>query len=683
MKIKINKNDKKAIIGWVVIFFLIVILLWPFSKYLNFKIEHWVRRLISSYSRISKDIIIVAIDDDSIAQLWRFPFDRTRYINVLRNLKKAGAVVIGMDILFPEESNRKSDWKFSEAIKYADNVVLGYATLGNGKFLEPIKILKKNMKGYGYLTPSVDPNLKVATSIKLFKDHDGKVIDPFFLNILRIYYSYIYADESFLNKEISVADAQYYDFIPWKIQIPFMRRNINKMYINFNLESRFQTVSFHDVFDAKKFKSLKEKVDFKDKVVLIGTTAKGIKDIFMTPNGIENGIYIHANAINTVFYRTYFSYINAYIEYLLLIVFTIVTLICGTMIKNKAWVFWSLFGSLIGFLVLYFILMKGGILLNYPIYGFVIVIFVLGFSFYYKYTVEWADRIMLQQALSQYVSKEIAQLIMEKGSLKQEWERKQITIFFSDIAGFTTISEKMTPEELVMFLRKYLTEFSDIIMEEKWFINKYEGDAIMALWGAFSENDRHSFNACMGALKQQGKLLQLNKEWKEGKVGEIQVRMGIHTGEAIVGNIGSEGKKMEFTALGDSVNLASRLEGVNKYYGTCICVSESVFNENQKFFIFRYLDKIRVKGKNEPIQIYELVGLTGMIPEAKRKMMDEFDMAMKYYQTREFELAWKMFRRMAQEEKDGPSETYMKRCEMYMTQPPGDMWDGVWNMDEK
>lgn len=190
----------------------------------------------------------------------------------------------------------------------------------------------------------------------------------------------------------------------------------------------------------------------------------------------------------------------------------------------------------------------------------------------------------------------------------------------------------MEPEELVHFLSIYLKEVSDIIMHHKGFINKYEGDAVMALWGAFGGDEKEqAILACRAALSQQKKIQELNESFKKNHGFDIGVRMGINKGVAVVGNIGSVGKKIEYTALGDSVNTASRFEGINKLYGTLICVGGSVMEEAREFFVFRKLDSIQVKGKEKPVFIYELVGEIGEVPEEKLALIREFEKALELY----------------------------------------------------
>lgn len=213
---------------------------------------------------------------------------------------------------------------------------------------------------------------------------------------------------------------------------------------------------------------------------------------------------------------------------------------------------------------------------NYPIELSVIVVMVALSSTAYKYVLEEKGKRLLRNALSQYLAEDLVTSVLSNyDEVRLGGTRREVTLFFSDIAGFTTLSENMEPEELVRFLSIYLKEVSDIIMHRKGFINKYEGDAVMAIWGAFREQPDQARLACEAALEQQEKIREINREFRSKFGFEIEVRMGINKGPAVVGNIGSEGKKIEFTALGDTVNIASRFEGINKLYGTLICVGES------------------------------------------------------------------------------------------------------------
>jgi adenylate cyclase len=263
-----------------------------------------------------------------------------------------------------------------------------------------------------------------------------------------------------------------------------------------------------------------------------------------------------------------------------------------------------------------------------------------------------------------------------------DWERKRVAIYFSDIEWFTSISEKMQAEELVAFLREFLSEMSDVILDEKWFINKYEWDAIMALWWVFIDDNKSSYYACSVSLKQQILLNELNKKWQNEWISKVKVRIGLHIWEAIVWNIGSQGRKMEFTALWDSVNLASRLEWVNKFYWTYICVSEDIYKENKWNFEFRYLDTIRVKWKDNPVKIYELLDLKWELKKEKRQIFKKFNEAIELYKARDFIQAKTIFEELIKLW-DKPSEEYLRRCKIYIRKKPREDWDRIWDFEEK
>lgn len=241
----------------------------------------------------------------------------------------------------------------------------------------------------------------------------------------------------------------------------------------------------------------------------------------------------------------------------------------------------------------------------------------------------------------------------------------------------------MEPEELVRFLSIYLKEVSDIILHERGFINKYEGDAVMAIWGAFVFEKQQSYLGCKSALLQQKAISKMNEHFKTEFGFEISVRMGLNKGLAVVGNIGSEGKKIEYTALGDTVNTASRFEGINKMYGTLICVGESIARDEREHFIFRKLDSIMVKGKDLPVLIFELVGARGEVSDADLEKISHFELALGLYQSKQFEDARGMFAKLVETYDDGPSKTFLERTDEYIKNGCPADWQGHYRALEK
>ena len=276
----------------------------------------------------------------------------------------------------------------------------------------------------------------------------------------------------------------------------------------------------------------------------------------------------------------------------------------------------------------------------------------------------------LKKAFSSYVSAELVdEIVKNPDLLKLGGEKREISILFSDIRGFTTLSESLSPEELVRLLNEYLAPMTRIVMEERGTLDKFIGDAVMAIYNAPLTVAGHAGHACRSALKMLDRLGELNAEFAKRGLPRIDIGIGINTGQAVVGNMGAD-MRFDYTAIGDNVNLASRLEGLNKYYGTHILVSESTRAQAEGFG-FREVDLVRVKGKNEPVSVYELLNEPGE-PEPA------FVRALALYRAQEFARAEADFAVIAAAAGDQLSKLYLERCRQFMASPPGAGWDGVY-----
>lgn len=292
----------------------------------------------------------------------------------------------------------------------------------------------------------------------------------------------------------------------------------------------------------------------------------------------------------------------------------------------------------------------------------------------------------LRSAFSHYLSTDvIREIVANPDLLKLGGTKKTMTAMFTDIKGFSTISEKLGPEELVRLLNAYLTGMSDAILDLKGTIDKYEGDAIIAFFGAPMDLPDHAERCCRAAVRMKKLEAQLNVRFLEEGLAPspLLTRIGINTGEMVVGNMGTD-RKMDYTIIGDSVNLAARLEGVNKQYGTWICVAEDCVNAAGQSFLYRRLDRIRVVGKSAPIRIFELVDEVAQVTEEQRKFYAEFEEAMELFEARKWKEARTAFTSCLDAVPgDGPSKTYIGRCDTYLQNPPPANWDGVYNLTQK
>jgi adenylate cyclase len=262
-------------------------------------------------------------------------------------------------------------------------------------------------------------------------------------------------------------------------------------------------------------------------------------------------------------------------------------------------------------------------------------------------------------------------------------EKRRATIYFCDLADFTSVSEGLTPEELVQHLADYFGAFSDEILASGGTVDKYIGDAIMAFWGAPAPTDDHAAAACVTALRNQTALRSLRERWRAEGKPPLSARIGLHTGEVVVGNIGSAAR-LNYTVMGDAVNLASRLEGLNKHYGTEVLVSEQTYREAQAVVRARPVDWVAVKGKAEVVQVYELLGLVDEPLKDADELAALAVQALALYRGRNWEGAIRLFEQILHlRPGDGPARLLLTRCRAYRDRPPGEEWDGVHRMEGK
>jgi adenylate cyclase len=282
----------------------------------------------------------------------------------------------------------------------------------------------------------------------------------------------------------------------------------------------------------------------------------------------------------------------------------------------------------------------------------------------------------------------VKQLIISGKGAELGGEKRPITMMFTDIAGFTTISESMSTEQLLLHISEYLDKLTTIILSQQGTVDKYIGDSIMSFWGAPIEDNEQEYHSCKAALLCLVKLKELNAKWvTEGKP-ELNTRFGINSGEVSVGNMGSS-DRMNYTVLGDSVNLASRLEAINKYYGTVIIVGENTYEVVKTQFCFRPIDVVAVKGKTRGVKIYQLLAASSAEPEIAPRQDDlkSQELTVKgfdAYINRNFQLALELYTELIKEFPNDPiGEMYIERCKDYLKTPPPADWDGVTHMKTK
>ncbi|MBD3304282.1 hypothetical protein GF343_03985 [Candidatus Woesearchaeota archaeon] len=289
------------------------------------------------------------------------------------------------------------------------------------------------------------------------------------------------------------------------------------------------------------------------------------------------------------------------------------------------------------------------------------------------------SKIQIVKAFNKYVSPAVlGEILKDPEKIKLGGDRREITVFFSDIRGFTSISEGLTPEQLVHVLNEYLTAMTDIIMKHQGVVDKYIGDAIMAFWGAPLSQPDHAKLACSTSLDMIKELAVLRERWKKEGFPEIRIGIGLNTGNAVIGNMGSY-ERFDNTAMGDTINLGSRLEGLTKQYGAEIIISEFTQKEIKNSFVTRKLDLVAVKGKKKPIFIYELVCRKEEITKKQKEKIESYEKGLELYLKRKFTEAIKEFKKTD----DFAAKEFIERCKEFKNSPPPKDWTGVWVMKKK
>ncbi len=691
-------------------------------------------------------VVIVAIDEKSINELGRWPWDRRVMAGLIENLALYGAKTTGLDIVFSEVSTPPSDRALSEAIRKSKNVILGYFFRGEGetppkeslKYLEEnrIKIIKtegdiEEIPVYSY--PQVELNVPGIGSagsgmgfFNIIPDHDGILRS---INLLMLYDGYLYPSLSlsvlkhYLGSEIVVVIKNYgvESLMIGDLQIPCDESG--RFTINYyGRQGSVKTISAVDVLKGRISGD-----ELRDSIVFIGAVEvppcehrrraesvagaqreNGLHGRPCPPGAVETGIAdVRATPLDPVLpgVEAHATIVSNILEGRLLIrdgrvmaldIFFIVffAILLTTILSFMRKTIYGLVGFIFIIILYYSInlyLFSHHNLNTSVLHPFISIILSYISSEAYRNLVEEKESRFLKKAFSSYVSPElVSEIIRNPHLLKLGGEKRVVTILFSDIRDFTTISEKLLPETLVSLLNRYLSPMTEIVLKYRGMLDKYIGDAIMAIYNAPVTLEKHAFSAINTSIEMMDRLRDINSILKNEGLPEIDTGIGINTGECVVGNVGTQ-VRFDYTAIGDAVNLASRLEGLNKIYKTNIILSEYTLEELEREgylkkepyqidsvdgrrVYFRELDYIRVKGKSKPVRIFELM------VKGDPELIMRFERALGLYRSGRFVEAIEIFGGISG---DGPSMVYISRCEYFIEHPPQDRWDGVFTARDK
>jgi adenylate cyclase len=628
---------------------------------------------------------IVAIDDRSVRELAGdgrlFVWPRSHYARVISALAGAGVRVIALDLLFDAPS--KDDALLVEAIA-SSTVVLPVAgdapsTSAGGRSL-----------AYDVLASPLPEMARLAAGVghaNVHPDGDGTVRRQqlsITIQAQEMPSLALAASARYLRRPEVLERSLGTDTIPFagrSIPVVDGRRGMAINYLGPSYQEdptpKFPIVSFVDVLRGNADLSL-----FRDRVAFVGVTAMGFADDYWTPPSLGrkmSGVEVHAHATDTIL-RAGFLRPMERLETALLILALSILAGLGALFLRAVVAAGLALGLLVSYLLIAFGLFDLGVIPNmlYPPLAP-----ILGFGAVTVYRVVFAesDQRAARRLLSGYLSPSVMQEVLkEPEQLRLGGEKKTMTVLFSDIRGFTTISERIGAEALVSFLNRYLTEMSAVVFDYGGVVDKYMGDGIMAFWGAPISDPDHARRACLAAVQMMERLAKIQEEWRES-LPSLNIGVGINTGEMLVGNMGST-ERFSYTVLGDAVNLAARLEGLNKLYGTNIIVSEATLQNAGEGFRSRFLDLVVVKGKQEPVGIYELLpcsadGTTDISLE-RQELCRLYEEAMALAGQRRWNEAGDAYQRVLNIfPDDGPSVFHLERCKELADSSP-DGWDGVY-----
>ena len=424
---------------------------------------------------------------------------------------------------------------------------------------------------------------------------------------------------------------------------------------------------------------------FTNKIVLVGATAIGIYDLRVTPfSSTYPGVEIHATVIDNILRQNFLTH-SSFTHLMDICAIIFFGLAVGLLIPRLR----PISGMIAAFLMVvafvavnFFVFFRFNIWLNL-VYPFVTMAMIyLGITIYH-YFKEEREKKKIRGAFQYYLTASVInEMLKDPAKLKLGGDKKDLTVLFSDIRGFTAISEKLTPEALVALLNEYLTAMTNEVFQHDGLLDKYMGDAIMAIFGAPVSQPDHARRACLTALAMMKALRQLQKQWKNEGRPVFDIGIGINTGDMVVGNMGSE-MRFDYTVMGDMVNLGSRLEGTNKEYGTNIIISEFTYEKVKGSMCCRELDGVRVKGKIKPVKIYELLGEKNDEVNFK-DLIDAFAKGLARYREGKWDEAIAAFQCVLDiRPGDFVSMMYRERCKNLKEHPPNEPWDGVFVMTKK
>ncbi|CAM4389442.1 MAG: hypothetical protein LEGION0398_MBIBDBAK_01149 [Legionellaceae bacterium] len=673
-------------------------------------------------------IAIVDIDDKSLKEQGRWPWSRKKMAQLVTELFQKGATIIALDLIFPESENNiatevishlkkiphfspsliknmislenvfNHDQLFAQSLELGDSV-LGITFLNNeqaeqGSLPQALLTLNSSsaqrlniLESRNYLgnLPLLQKAAKSGGFINAFPDEDGiirhaqliirnknNVYPSLSLEAARLYLLSQSTDLIIVKKrKYQALEGIRFDqqTIPTdakgQILIPFR-----------GMQGSFPYLSATDIINKKINES-----EIKDKIIFIGTSAVGLGDLHATAvQNIYPGVEIHASVAAGVL-QNHFPYHPAWAPGAEFITLIFIGLVLGIIFPYQGLgklLLTAIMTSILLFRIDGLLWEKYGIVLSASL-PLLLIIFQAIANIAYGYLIEGRRRELLKSMFGQYVpSAHVDQMLKQKGDYGFSGETRKMTILFADIRNFTTISEKLDAVQLKNMLNQFFTPMTQIIFQRNGTIDKYVGDMIMAFWGAPIEDDKHATHAIEAAMDMQAAVIRLREQFINQYNVELKIGIGINTGEVNVGDMGSEFRR-SYTVLGDNVNLASRLEGLSKFYQVGIIVGENTYNDCRYDFVFKPLDKVKVKGKDIAVNVFEPISIREACTQEIKKELSRYEEGLHFYYAQEWDKAEQIMMELRYQYPQCYVYTlYLMRINELRNNPPKEAWNGVY-----
>jgi adenylate cyclase len=595
------KSEVRSLLaaGVVAVAVLLIVAVFPFSEVLELKSRD-LRATVSGGAEATAPVVIVTIDDISFDQInIRWPWPRELLAEAILALSDAGARVIGLDIMMGDSGyTTVEDEALEAAIAQAGNVILPakfdrrvQGEIQIDYFDVPLAGFSDGARGIGF--------------INFLSDRDGYVRRIVPVDTTTGVNRYLFALEilgAFAGTGVTGGNDE---IVAGSLALP--KTADGTLVINYAPAGSFRTVPFHQVLDGTVDPAL-----FRDAIVLIGAYFKESHDLFLTPVESVSGLYgveIHANILNTIYGGSYLKDTGRGVDLAALVVLVIAGALVLVRLKPTIGLLVAAL-SVAVYAVASQLAYSAGLILDVfdPILA--IVLLWVG-AVLYRYLVVENQRQKVRSTFSRFVSREVVDSILDSGrAIELGGETREVVIFFSDICGFTPLSASMSPADVVEMLNGYFTEMTEIIFRYEGTVNKYIGDAIMAFYGAPVILENPSERAVRACLEMRESLELFNRERELHGKPAIAIGMGLHKGRVLVGNIGSP-RQMEYTVIGDAVNVSSRIEGLTRSLNSDLLISEDVYQDVKELVTVETFSPVSVKGKTDKIVVHSVTGLRG------------------------------------------------------------------------